>query len=216
MKTEMTEQERRAALNQLHVAEYQALTTRSSYWIILQASLLPAVPIYLALAVQVWSANVMRKEIVVWGALAGLQLIAILWANVLAENYAAVNYIERYLHPLAEDTVGPALFWGYEPYLTLHRPTKRYLGELFIPALGVLVLLATCYVRFSAHTRWDVCGSIVNAVLLYFLVRKSLKAVKIIREWSEFDTDRARRLEMLTKWLSSIQKEDGGIISRPS
>src|SRR5258708_2627795 len=128
MKTEITEQEQRIALTQLHIAEYQALTTRSSYWIILQASLLPAVPIYLALASQVVSKNVMRKEIYVWGALAGLQLIAILWANVLAENYAAVNYIERYLRPLAEDTVRTTLFWGYEPYLTRHRPTKRHLG----------------------------------------------------------------------------------------
>jgi hypothetical protein len=68
------------------------------------------VPIYLALAVPVWSANVMRKEIVVWGALAGLQLIAILWANVLAENYAAVNYRTLFAS-LAEGTVGPALFW---------------------------------------------------------------------------------------------------------
>jgi len=81
--------------------------------------------------------------------------------------------------------------------------------------MGVVVFLATCYVRFSAHTRWDVAGSIVNAVLLYFLVRKSLKAVKIIRQWSGFDSDRARRLEMLSKWLSSIQKEDSGIISKP-
>ena len=216
MKTEMTEQERRVALTQLHIGEYQALTTRSSYWIILQASLLPAVPIYLALAVQVWSANVMRKEIVVWGALAGLQLIALLWANVLAENYAAVNYIERYLRPLAEDTVGAALFWGYEPYLTLHRPTKRYQGEVFIPALGVIVFFTTCYVRSSTYSRWDIGGGIANAILLYLLLRKSLKAVKIIRQWSVFDSDRAERLETLTKWISSIQKETGGIISKPN
>lgn len=91
MNSEITDQERRTNLTQLHIAEFQALTTRSSYWIILQAGLLPAVPIYLALACQVWTANVVRKEIVVWGALLGLQLIAMLWANVLAENYAAVN-----------------------------------------------------------------------------------------------------------------------------
>src|SRR5258708_9039570 len=112
MKKILDEKERSIALNQLHIAEYQALTTRSSYWIILQASLFPAVPIYLALAVQVWSANVMRKEIVVWGALAGLQLIGILWANVLAENYAAVNYIESYLYPLVKKIVRMDLFWA--------------------------------------------------------------------------------------------------------
>jgi hypothetical protein len=29
------------ALLQLHIAEYQALTTRASYWIVLQVGLLP-------------------------------------------------------------------------------------------------------------------------------------------------------------------------------
>ncbi len=203
MKKILDEKERSIALNQLHIAEYQALTTRSSYWIILQASLLPAVPIYLALAVQVWSANVMRKEIVVWGALAGLQLIGILWANVLAENYAAVNYIESYLYPLVKKIVGMDLFWGYEPYLTLHRPTKQYWGEASIPVLGVIVFATTCYVRLVTYSAWDIGGAVTNGILLVFLIRKALKAAKIIRKWSKLDSERARRLEQLQKELEA-------------
>lgn len=209
MTVEYSHQDQHATLlTQLHIAEYQALTTRCSYWIILQASLLPAVPIYLALAVQVWSANVMRKEIVVWGALAGLQLIGILWANVLAENYAAVNYLEGYLHPLIEKTVGSDLFWGYESYLTLHRPTKRYWGEAFIPLLGIFVFLATCWVRAPTHSAWDGVGAFANAICLFLLVRKSIKAIEIIRKWSQFDGGRAHTLEKLhNEWLLSVPTE---------
>src|SRR5437868_4189465 len=102
----LTGKESSNALIQLHIAEYQALTTRGSYWIILQASLIPIVPIYLALAVEVWKSGTIVREVVIWIAVAGLQLIGIVWGQTLVEGYNVVRYIECYLRPLIDKEVG--------------------------------------------------------------------------------------------------------------
>lgn len=207
MEDQLAREEHTVAINQLHIAEYQALTTRASYWIILQASLLPVVPIYLALAVDVWRSDVIIREVVVWVTLAGLQLIGILWANVLAEYYAAVKYIECYLRPLIEKVVNTNLFWGYEPYLTLHRPTKKYWGEFSIPVLSLGVIVTTCYVRYHGYTWRDICGLASNLILFYYLWNKSIKAIRIMREWSSSDTKLAQRLEVARReWEAAKQK----------
>src|SRR5438105_2348697 len=133
---------------QVYVAEYQALTTRASYWIILQAGLMPVVPIYLALSIEVWKSNVVRKEIVIWSALAGLQVIALVWSQSLCEQFAAVRYIECYLRPLIRRVVHTDLFLGYEPYLTKYRPTNPDIWAITLPILGSFVLVSACIHRY--------------------------------------------------------------------
>ena len=176
------------SLLQLHLAEYQALTTRASYWIVLQVSLVPAVPVYLALAAQVWQAGVIVKGVVVWATLAGLQLIGIVWSQLMLEEYAAVRYIEFYLRPLIKNVVGSDLFWGYEPYLVKHRLIRQGWGEASISVLGLIVFLITLAARIPEFSRWDAAGAVINLVILRFLWKHSNRARKARREWSAFDT----------------------------
>src|SRR6266446_9227898 len=62
------------ALIQLHTSEYQALSTRASYWIVLQVGLLPLIPLYLAMATQVWQYGPSIKRVVIWTTLGGYKL----------------------------------------------------------------------------------------------------------------------------------------------
>ncbi|MGA9997667.1 MAG: hypothetical protein WBP93_19790 [Pyrinomonadaceae bacterium] len=185
-----------ASLVQLHIAEYQALTTRASYWIVLQFGLLPVVPIYLTLAAQVWESGAIVKEAVIWGTVAGLQLLGLVWTQTLIEMYAAVSYIELYLRPLVKSIVDTdRVFWGYELYLIKNRPAPALWGDLGIPSLILIVLVTTFLIRLRVISRWDICGVIVNLILLSLISLSVWKMRKMRREWSAFDVKLAEKLE---------------------
>lgn len=192
-KHDLSEIERRAIV-QLCIAEYQALTTRGSYWIVLQIGLLPVVPVYLVLAVTVWQSGVIIKEVVVWATLLGLQLIALLWAQTMLEQFAIVKYIECYLRMLVETVVPSAHFWGYEPFLVSHRPMPPLIGFLSIPFLIGVVLIVTVACRIGGFSKWDLAGLIVNVALMLLVVCSVYKAWKIQREWSKSDRSLAEEI----------------------
>ena len=185
-----------ASLLQLHIAEYQALTTRASYWIVLQFGLLPVIPIYLALAAQVSESGVILKEVVIWGTVAGLQLVALVWAQTALEMFAVVRYIELYLRPLVKSVINTdSVFWGYELYLIKNRPTPALWGEFGVPFLNLIVLVVTFLFRFREISRWDIYGVIVNLILLSILLVSTWKVGKMRREWSASDVKPAQKLE---------------------
>jgi hypothetical protein len=186
MEEKLDGKEHTAALNYLHVAEYQALTTRGSYWLVLQFSLVPVVPVYLSLAVGIWSA-VTIKEIVIWATLAGLQALALLWAQALLQHYIAIRYMECYLRPLIREGLDTAKFWGYEPHLILHRPTRADWYELILPILGLIIFLTILIFRLSQQfSWWDGAGISLNFILLVILWNVVLKARRVRIEWSRF------------------------------
>ena len=190
----------------LHIAEYQALTTRASYWIVLQVGLLPIIPIYLAMAAQVWQYGPVLKEIVIWSTLAGMQITGIVWAQTVVEQYGLVRYVECYLRPLAEEVVHTKLFWGYEPYLIKRRTIPTSFAEPAVAVISSALLIITCVSRYSMHSWlklswWDACGFVVNLALLYLLWRRRLEAGEIRREWTMFDKKLGERLEKIRKTL---------------
>jgi hypothetical protein len=184
-----------ASVVQLHIAEYQALTTRGSYWLVLQISLLPVVPIYLGLAAQVLQSGLLVKEVVVWVTVAGLELIGIVWAQIMLEHYTAVKYIEFYLRPMVENLVDSKMFWGYEPHLVKHRPISQRFADASIPLLGLIVFGITLTIRFRDFSRWDIGGVILNLMLLWLLWKQNQVAQRVRREWSASTTELAQRLE---------------------
>lgn len=200
-----------ASLVQLHIAEYQAVTTRASYWIVLQVGLLPVVPIYLALAAKIWQSGAIVKEVTIWATLAGLQIVGIVWIQTVLEQYALVRYIECYLRPLAWNVVKTTDFWGYEPYMIKHRAIPTY-SEFAVAVLSSVLLIITCVSRYWIHLSvnlswWDLCGIIVNVGLLIFLWMQTLGTGKIRREWSAYDKKFARRLEEVRKAFGTLAKK---------
>lgn len=194
--SELAKVERDNVLIQLHIAEYQALTSRVSNWLVLQAGLLSLVPIYLALAVQVWSSNVIVQEVVVWLTVIGLFHVGLVWAQTLIEHYTAVRYVECYLRPLIKKIVTTDLFWGYEPHLISNRPVPAVTWEYSIPFVGLTVLVATFLVRVSQGiSAWDIAGVIITFGLMIRLARLSWKAGQIRREWLTCDMEASKALQ---------------------
>jgi hypothetical protein len=181
------------SLINLHIAEYQALTTRQSYWMILQISLVPIIPIYLALAVDTWKRGTIPGRIILWATFAGLQLLGYLWAQAMVEYYTSVKYVECVLRPLIKDALKSNLFWGYEPHLSAHRHTTPLFWELFFPAIGVLLFVVISGLRYwrfdGGSVFWDLCGAVINLMLLVALWSHCVMAIRIRREWSACDKD---------------------------
>ena len=204
-----------SSLIQLHIAEYQALTTRGSYWIVLQVSLLPIIPIYLALAAQMWQSGVILREVVIWMTLAGLQIVGIVWAQTVLEQYALVRYVECYLRPMVEKTMSSADFWGYEPHLIKNRAVATAFAEPTVAILCSAFLMITCITRYRIRpwlnlSWWDICGVMANLGLLVLLWKRTLTAQRIRREWTRFDQKLAEKLERTRLSSHKPHKQHGG------
>jgi hypothetical protein len=186
------------ALIQLHVAEYQALTTRASYWIVLQISLLPVVPIYLTLAAELWKSNVIiYREIVIWSTVAGLQLIGIVWAHTVVEQFNVVRYIELYLRPLVKQAAASEIFWNYEPHLSRHRPAVMQWGGYFITLLSLAIVTITGITRYQTGvwSLWDTLGLILNLIFLVTMSLLFYSAQNMLREWSDSEKNLAQKID---------------------
>ena len=86
---------------QLHMAEYNALTTRNTYLITLQYSLLPALLIYapLVTALRHRMTDPIRRELMMWGGLAGALFLGHLWAEDLWQQFNNIRYLETQVRP---------------------------------------------------------------------------------------------------------------------
>ncbi len=188
-----TEADANHTLLQLHLAEYQALTTRASYWIVLQYGLMGVVPVYLALGFQAWQSAPV-KEVVIWATLAFLQFTGLLWALTMLEQFAIVKYIECYLRPLIRESLAADRFWGYEPHLVKNRPYSINSGHFIVPAIILLVIVATFATRVPYLTRWDIAGVATNVALQISLWYFSNKSRKMVLEWSNYDREFAKSL----------------------
>jgi hypothetical protein len=154
----------------------------------------------LALAAQVWQSGAIVKEVVIWSTVAGLQLVALVWAHTLLEMFAVVRYIELYLRPLVKRVVDTdRMFWGYELYLINNRSAPALWGEFGIPSLTFIILVITFLIRFREISRWDIYGVIVNLILLSLVLVSVWKIGKLRREWSASDVRHAQRLEKSRK-----------------
>jgi hypothetical protein len=70
----------------IHIAEYQALTTRCSYWITLQYAALTVILVYLSVAATLWSSSLDRR-LFFWVSSLFLQVIGYFWMQTQGEQY---------------------------------------------------------------------------------------------------------------------------------
>jgi hypothetical protein len=109
---------------QLHMAEYNALTSRNTYLMTLQYQLLAALLVFLPLVYLLLKRNIRTNKIAVWGGLIGILGLGIFWAQDLYELFNNVKYIEKYLRPIVDQVAPQKEFWCYEPYLVVGRVTR--------------------------------------------------------------------------------------------
>jgi hypothetical protein len=60
-----------------------------------------------------------------WALIIGVQVIGVINANMLWENYCIISYIETDLKPQITELTKKETFWGYEPFLSKLREQKQ-------------------------------------------------------------------------------------------
>ena len=184
-------EDRNTRLISLHIAEYQALTTRCSYWITVQYAALTVVLIYLSVAATLWSSPIDRR-LFFWGSSLVLQVIGYFWMQTQGEQYTAILYIERVLRPAVRETIDESQFWCYEPFLASIRNPRRLdpraspeLWEFPIAIVATIIVLAILAFGvlvngsklLSGFGGW--MGFILNFLFLVFQWTKTIEVRKI-------------------------------------
>src|ERR1035437_6076449 len=105
----------------LHIAEYEALTMRNTYWITLQYAIYALGAAYLGFVVQ--ARNSVPTGTLIWASLLALQLLAWAMLQTQFEIFANVAYLERHLKPKVQELIGNSPCWEYEVFMAQRRAT---------------------------------------------------------------------------------------------
>jgi hypothetical protein len=181
--------EQSATLIQLHIAEYNGLVNRGSYFMTLQFGLIVSVPAIALLAYYLYQlpSSARVRSLTGWATIAVLQILGIVWANMMLEQFALVRYIECVLRPEVEQVTGETQFWLYEPYLIKNRPLNPVWGNYSVAGSVVVALIIFALIRFSEFSRWDALGLVMNLGCLIALSLMSSKIGKIQSDWAKCD-----------------------------
>jgi hypothetical protein len=125
------------------------------------------------------------RSLISWLTLFVLHLIALVWANMMLEQFSMVKYIECYLRPLIEKVIGDEKFWLYEPYLIKHRPVNTFWGHYSMVGTSAFVLATLILIRLKNFSWFDAAGLTVNVVLLLILFKMSRGIPKLQSDWTK-------------------------------
>jgi len=172
------------ALLQIHLAEYQALTNRCTYWISIQFALLPLFLVVVGIVAQMWTSYFDRRLLVLVAMLIS-ELIVIIWIHIGLEIYRTVVYVECNLRPLVrESAVTSSTFWAYETSLAARRGAYATWEEYIMPVAcfcGVMVI-AVWFWPLSGKQYLGLGGALI---LLGVIVAKSWTLVATRREFTK-------------------------------
>src|SRR6185503_6989078 len=96
----------------LHIAEYNALTSRCTYFFNFQIVLLTAILAAIAVMSTLW--NTRQTWLLGWGPLFILLILTNISATIFVEQYKMVRYIETKLKPSLTKLIVRDEFWEYE------------------------------------------------------------------------------------------------------
>ena len=113
----------------LHIAEYNALTTRCTNFANINNILLTALVAWVLVIVTIWDNKF--EHLLTWSLILGSQIIAYINAIFLYENYNIVRYIENHLKPKIGQLLGIDSFWCYEEYLVKQRKRINLVSNVY-------------------------------------------------------------------------------------
>jgi hypothetical protein len=161
----------------LHISEYNALTTRHTYYINMQIGLLAAGIGAGLIVVSIWKEN--YSFIFIWGLILIWQIINFLFVFNVYDSYRIVAYIESVLKPKIRDLINNSNFWEYETVLSKNRGMGHRFLELSNVLVIFLIILFGVLYRFCNWLLWDWIGLIINFILLIFPTRLTILSMKI-------------------------------------
>jgi hypothetical protein len=161
-------------LLQLHIAEYNALTMRNTYWITLQYALWPILLIFLGFVAQARPS--IPLEYIIWGSAIVIQIIMLSYYAAQYEQYNNVWYIEHELRPAINSLILLNSFWGYEPYVNSHRGLNPLWWESLPAVLALVTICITCFYRFP-WSIGDFAFLFICLLLFYLVARLALAGI---------------------------------------
>jgi len=159
--------DRQSSLLNCHLFEYNALTTRITYWVSLQYATYTIAAAFLGFVAQGW--GTVSRSVLAWACALVLELLAWAMLQTTWEICSTVAYIEKELKPRVQDLIKDKdlkppmqalikdeLLWAFEPYIWrlrsrgyLRYETKYGLAGIFV---GALTALAWLLVSLNRHT----------------------------------------------------------------
>jgi len=191
--TDRDNKQDRTALLQAHLAEYQAITTRNTYWLTLQYALFPILGAAIAVLAQMWNQfdkdpalSAPSHRIIIWLVIALANVIMIAHTEVGWESYDNVVYLERRLRPqvirllvdMDEKSKEAAL--GYETYKKEQRGKGAKWWEVPAPIVSLALLIAGISL-FGLYYPWTPVEWLAVPLNTALLIRVTQVAVKMIR-----------------------------------
>src|ERR1017187_2268802 len=159
----------------VHLAEYNALTMRNTYWITLQYAGYAIAGAYVGFAVQ--ARNTVPFDTLWWGSAMGPFLLGWGILQIQYEIFNNVEYMETRLKPKIMKLVGGQACWDYEPFLAQRRAQgfvrfewKYGLLVVFIFVLILIAALIIWTIEIGPWTRWDtdwLCADLYVGALVF-------------------------------------------------
>ena len=170
----------------LHIAEYNTLTTRCTYFLNIQNILLTALIAWMVVIGTIWNSK--AEYILIWGFLFGCHIIALINVNFSYEQYNMIRYIERELKPKINALVNNEAFWNYEPYLEKERKKNNKWINVFeysAVVLSLLIIVTIGIYRFRHWVGFDILGLLLNLLLSALLFVKTRQTINIrLSSWN--------------------------------
>jgi hypothetical protein len=178
------------SLLQLHIAEYQMLTNRSTYYIYIGTTIWSILLLFFGVTapMQKWSAG--GPPALVWLVCYVAQFSFLMWTDNLHNQYRNLEYIENHLRPKIVALITDSSFWHYEQYLHRIRVGKPQWWELYPKWAGLTMAVAAITFRgyiivarghFWLANGWDVAAGLGAILLGIGIFRKSNK-VRALRQ----------------------------------
>ncbi|MGP8252336.1 MAG: hypothetical protein ACLQHF_09895 [Terracidiphilus sp.] len=174
-----------------HLNEYQALTTRATYYVVMSTAIWPLIFLYLTFLVTVWQTLSKAESadygvpLMVWGGGLGVQVALLIWTFLVCEQYKIVLYVEKDLRLRVQNLMPTPDFWLYEQKLRPRTRPLRWLElqtELWV-FVGILVAVVLRIWISHGFAALDRIGLTLNLVALVALVLMAVSAAKIRHKW---------------------------------
>jgi hypothetical protein len=171
------------SLIQLHIAEYNALTTRNTYWTTIQVAIWSVILLYITVAVMVWVYTWQSKPYfevyIVWGSGIVIQLALATLNFTVQEIYRNVLYIECHLRSTINNIIGEKPFWKYESFLAKNSNKTPTWTDWVATASFLATLVVTTSIRHVFWRKAELLGMFANLPFSVFLILQSLATVKL-------------------------------------
>ena len=162
------------ALLQVHLAEYQALTTRNTYWMTLQYALFPILLLFLAIVAQMW--GTFDHKLLVWVSVCAIDAIFFSHYQAGWESYNNVLYLETRLRPEILELLGNGELLGYEDFLKAQRgPVVWWEVPAAAASVALLAIASFCERPLSST---DDVGIAIGVLLTVAVVWSAARMVR--------------------------------------